>query len=158
MRRYRLPLIIVLAALVVFVGLRVRAVTDGTYRTQRQLQQVPEKHLFYPGAVELSQFGADRRQDLTGQRIRAKSAHVLGTNATEAQVMDFYRERLSAQGWRESAAEAIRGTAQSRVAAYRKDALLVQIAILRKNDVSDGSATDTYQTPYQITLYADMPK
>ncbi len=72
--------------------------------------------------------------------------------------MDFYRERLSAQGWRESGAEAIRGTAQSRVAVYRKDTLLVQIAILSKGDVRNGSVIDTYQTPYQITLYADLPK
>jgi hypothetical protein len=74
MKRYRLSLLITLVvifALVVLVDIRIREATDGTYRTQRQLQQVPEEHLFYPGSVDLGQSGNDREQDFLGQRTRA---------------------------------------------------------------------------------------
>ncbi len=39
MKRYRVPLLIalvVIVALAVFVGIRIREATDGTYRTQRR--------------------------------------------------------------------------------------------------------------------------
>ncbi len=161
MKRYRVPLLIalvVIVALAVFVGIRIREATDGTYRTQQQLQQVPEEHLFYPGSVELRQFGDDRMHNILNQRIRANSGHILGTDATEAQIFVFYRERLRAQGWGESVSEVSLSTVDLRGIAYRKGSLLFQITLLRKNDVRNGSAIDAYQTPYTIVLYADMPK
>ncbi len=158
MRRYRLPLIIVLAALVVFVGLRVRAVTDGTYQMQRQLQQVPEEHLFYPGSVVLTHGGTDRELDILGQRTRARSGYTLGTDATDDEIFAFYRERLSTAGWQSAPSEGSLSSGQLRGVAYRKNNLLVQVTILRQGDVRSPQAIDAYRTPYQITLYADMPK
>ncbi len=102
MKRYRVPLLIalvVIVALAVFVGIRIREATDGTYRTQRQLEQVPEGQLFYPDAVILSHGGGDQKRDILGQRDAAYSKYTLGTNVSEEALFAFYRERLSAAGW-----------------------------------------------------------
>lgn len=158
MRRFRLPLLITLAVLVVFVGWRVREATDGTYRTQRQLQQVPEEHMVYPDSTVLERFGADLELDVLNQRTRAYSGYTLGTNATEEEVRAFYRGRLTATGWRDAPAEVSLSSGQARGDAYRKDSLLLQITILRKGDIRNDPATNSYQTPYQTVLRADLPR
>lgn len=161
MKRYRVPLLIalvVIVALAVFVGIRIREATSGTYRTQRQLQQVPEEHLFYPGSVVLTHGGTDRELDILGQRTRARSGYTLGTDATDDEIFAFYRERLSTVGWQSAPSEVTLFSGTRRGIAYRKGALLVQVTTLQQGDVRNPQAIDAYRTPYQITLYADMPK
>lgn len=158
MRRFRLLLFVVLAVLVVFVGWRVREATDGTYRTQRQLQQVPEEHLFYPGAVVLTHFGTDLKLDVLGQRTPAYSGYTLGTNVSEEELFAFYRERLSASGWQNAPSEVSLASGQLRGIAYRKGSLVVQVTTLKRGDVRNPAGIEAYQTPYEVYISADLPR
>jgi hypothetical protein len=65
---------------------------------------------------------------------------------------------LRAQGWFESENGLTLTTVELRGVAFRKGTLIFQVTLLRKNDIRNGSAIDAYQTPYRITLLADMPK
>lgn len=161
MKRNRFPLLmalVVIAVIVVFVSLRIREATDGTYRTQRQLEQVPEEHLFHPGSVVLSHGGADSKFDILGQRAGAYSGYTLGTNVTDEELFAFYRERLSAAGWQRAPSEGALISGQLRGIAYRKGSLLIQITTLKRGDVRNPTGIDAFQTPYEIVVYADLPR
>lgn len=161
MKRYRVPLLIalvVIVALAVFVGIRIRAATDGTYRTQRQLEQVPEGHLLYPGSVVIAHFGIDLKFDVLGQRTQAYSGYTLGTEGPEEELFAFYRPRLSAAGWQRSGVDGTLVTNQLRAIVYRKGSLVIQVTTLRRDDIRNPPGVESYRTPYTIVLYADMPK
>ncbi|HEY8600552.1 MAG TPA: hypothetical protein VIL85_19100 [Thermomicrobiales bacterium] len=89
MKRYRVPLLISLVVIAVFIGWRVREATDGTYQTQWQLQQVPEEHLFYPGAVVLGTSGRDYEWGIWGNNP-AISGYLLGASASSKEIEAFY--------------------------------------------------------------------
>jgi len=158
MKRYRLPLLIALAALVVFVGLRVREATDGTYRTQQQLRQVPETHLFYPGPVVLSHGGGNQKSALLGQREAAFSKYTRGTNVPEEEPFAFYRERLSSAGGQSSGAADSLSSGQLRAIVYRRGSLVIQVTTLQRNSIRNPQAIDAYQTSYQLYIVADRPR
>ena len=58
-------------------GCLARSSGGGTITTRQELQQLPEEHLFYPGAVVTGQFGGDQRQTIEGTN-HAFSGYALG--------------------------------------------------------------------------------
>lgn len=159
--RYRIPLLFVLVVFIVVavqVGIRIHEATDGVYRTAKQLQRVPEEHLFYPGSVDLAHGGENLSSDILGQKDVAFSSHTLGTNVSDEELFAFYRERLVAAGWQRSGADGSLSSGQLRAIVYRRGSLVIQVTTLQRGDVSNPVGINDYQTPYELYTVADRPR
>ena len=145
----RLACLLLLATLL--AGCLARASSGTTITKQRDLQQLPEEHLFYPGSVVTGQFGGDQERTIEGTN-HAFSGYALGVKASEDEVKDFYRRELAARGWQESPIDIVSVTGERRALAWRKGDLVFRISVLDKGDPRNPKAGDAYETPYTIRV------
>lgn len=129
---------------------------DGTIVKRSALQQLPEEHLFYPGAVVLGETGADYEWGLWG-RNPAISGYLLGANASPAEILAFYNRELIPRGWQLSSNDVRVGTNEFTGGAWRRDKLSIQVSILRPNHPVNPPIINPYTAPYRIDLVADRP-
>ena len=133
-----------------------RPLGNGTILKRSALQQLPEGHLFYPGAVVLGTGGRDYEWGIWGSNP-AISGYLLGANASPREIEAFYDRELTARGWEISNTAIVVGTNEISGAAWRRDQLAIQLAILRPNDPQNPPEINAYSAPYRIDLVADRP-
>jgi hypothetical protein len=147
--------LLLVGVVVAGVGMTRSATGDGPITKQRELQQLPEANLFYPGATLLGSFGNDYERGVWGSNS-ASFGHTLGADVGQGEVLAFYERELAARGWQKAEVGGV-GTDESTVAAWRKEGLTLLISILRKNDPRNSTAINAYQTPYRLVLFPPAP-
>lgn len=132
---------------------RPKAPTDYTLA---ELRQLPEEHLFYPGAAILGQGGHDRG----GLRdIGPQANHLLGAQATPEELYAFYDRELAVAGWgpitpQAQAAISPSGAEES-VRGWLKGDIVLRVSVRRKGDPRNppDDITRAYTTIYLIMVF-----
>ena len=115
--------------------------------TLAQLQQLPETNLFFPDSVVLTPLGynGDFRNPTTW-------GYQLAVQASEDDVLAFYRQQLIVRGWIELVDSALnaRGTSEVQAQIWYKGGLVFRYA--EKDQTHPTVGQSPYRTVYQINV------
>jgi len=123
--------------------------TDGRLE---ELRALPEATLTYPGSEEVAEGGSAGGMTIDGPQV-AFSWRLLGVDASDEEIEDFFAEELGSRGWVEgSGASGIRTTGELRARAWQKDAVLFRLAFRDPAHQADPAHVSRYRTIYDARL------
>jgi hypothetical protein len=133
-----------LLAVLVVVGITATACNAPNDRPLTYLQAQPEYGLSYPGATFISNTGKPETMSVEG-RVSATTDHVYQSAASIYEVVDWYDDKLTSEGW-----GSMNKDAGSELYMWRKDFVKLQVRFWR----SSGTPAIADRTRYDVSLVA----
>lgn len=114
----------------------VLAACGEDHRPIGYLQSLEEDALAYPGATELSATAEPQKPGIEGPS-RARSIHTYAADATEDEILDWYRDEFGSRGWRY---QPLSFTSAPDLPSWRKGFVEIQLHFRTADDVATGLA------------------
>jgi hypothetical protein len=118
--------------------------------TVATLRKLPEDHLFFSGSSTIG----ETDYSATGVDSGGAAPYtgwIMGTSASQADVLSFYQQQLSHRGWQRDEADVIRGTGETLVAGWQKQRYIFRLGFSRPGDPRNPGH-GAYPTVYSISI------
>jgi len=115
-----------------------------------ELRKLPEDHIFFSGSstigeTEYSATGVD-----TGG-ASPDTGWIMGTPASQADVLSFYEKQLQQRGWQRNDGAVIQTTAETLVAGWQKEQYIFRLGFSRPGDPRNPG-NGAYPTVYSMSI------